>query len=55
MTTDKRKRVTIFLDPVLLKHAKAQAVAEDISLTALAERALLQYLPKKTVIKGVRA
>ena len=54
MTTDQKKRVTVFLAPGLLKHAKAQAIAEDVSLTALVERALSQYLPKETIIKKVR-
>lgn len=54
MTTDKKKRVTVFLAPGLLKHAKVQAIAEDISLTVLIARALSQYLPKETIIKGVR-
>jgi len=46
-----KQRVTIFINPDLLKQAKAQAVVEDITLTALIEIALLQHLPKEIVIK----
>ena len=51
MTTNHKQRVTLFLNPALLKHAKAQAVIEEMSLTTLAEMALVKYLPKETVIK----
>lgn len=44
-----KQRVTLFLDPELLKQAKAQAVLEEISLTALVEKSLNKYLPEKTV------
>ena len=47
MIKKNKQRVTIFLDPSLVKHAKMQAIAEDISLTALLERALSRYLPKE--------
>jgi hypothetical protein len=55
MTTKKndRQRVTIFLIPDLLKHAKAQAILEDSTLTNLIEKALIQYLPKETIIKKI--
>jgi hypothetical protein len=46
-----KQRVTVFLHPDLLKHAKAQAIIEDITLTSLVERALIDYLPKETIIK----
>ena len=46
-----KQRVTIFIHPDLLKQAKAQAVVEDITLTNLIERALLEHLPKEIVIK----
>lgn len=48
-----KQRVTLFLNPELLKHAKAQAVVEDITLTALIESALVKYLPKVTVFKKI--
>jgi hypothetical protein len=51
MTTNNKKRVTLFLNPDLLKHAKAQAVVGEMSLTVLVEKALIKYLPKETVIK----
>ena len=53
MTTNSsaKQRVTIFLNSDLLKHAKAQAIIEDMTLTSLMERALVAYLPKETIIK----
>jgi predicted HicB family RNase H-like nuclease len=51
MTTTSKKRVTLFLDPNLLKHAKAQAAVEEISLATLIERDLIKYLPKETRTK----
>lgn len=51
MKTKPKQRVTLFLDPDLLKHAKAFAVLEDTTLTALMEKALHEFLPKETVIK----
>ena len=53
MTMKNKQRVTLFLYPNLLKHAKAQAIVEGYSLTVLVERALMKYLPKETVIKKV--
>lgn len=53
MTTKEKQRVTLFLNPSISKHAKAQAVVEDLSLTALVERALIKYLPKETIVKKV--
>ena len=53
MTTNKKQRVTLFLDPAITKHARVQAVVEDLSLTDLVENALTDYLPKETVIKKV--
>ncbi len=51
MTTNDKQRVTLFLHPGLLIHARAQAIVEGRSLTVLVERALIKYLPKETVIK----
>ncbi len=51
MTTYDKRRVTLFLNPAIAKHARAQAVVEELSLTALVENALINYLPKETVIK----
>jgi hypothetical protein len=52
MTTNK-KRVTLFVNPSILKHAKAQAALSEVTLTALVEKALIRYLPKETIIKKV--
>ena len=51
MATNDKQRVTLFLNPDLLKHAKAQAVIEGLTLTVLTEKALINYLPKETIIK----
>lgn len=51
MTTNNKQRLTLFINPAIVKHARAQAVVEEITLTSLVERALLKYLPKITVIK----
>lgn len=50
MTSKDKQRVTLFLNPKLLTHAKAQAVIEDITLTALVEKVLVEYLPEQIVI-----
>lgn len=54
MVTSDKQRTTLFLNPDLLKHAKAQAVVEDLTLTSLVEKALTIYLPKETIIKKNR-
>lgn len=51
MTSNDKQRVTLFLNPRILIHSKAQAIIEGCSLTILVEKALTDYLPKKTVIK----
>lgn len=51
MTNNDKQRVTLFLAPALAKQAKAQAIIEELTLTALVEKALIDYLPKETVIK----
>ncbi len=53
MTINDKQRVTLFLKPAITKHARAQAIIEDITLTKLIERALIQYLPKETIIKKI--
>jgi hypothetical protein len=55
MTNNEKQRVTLFLNPNLLKQAKGQAIAEEISLSILMERALSKYLPKETIIKKTGA
>ncbi|KKP90519.1 MAG: hypothetical protein US57_C0001G0029 [Candidatus Moranbacteria bacterium GW2011_GWC2_37_73] len=51
MTKKEKQRVTLFLNPSLLKQAKAQAIVEDLNLTNFVEKALIKYLPKKTIIR----
>lgn len=53
MTNNNKQRVTLFLNLSIVKHARAQAVVEEITLTNLVEKALTKYLPKETVIKKV--
>lgn len=53
MTTNDTQRVTLFLKPAITKQARAQAIIEDITLTKLIERALIQYLPKVTIINKI--
>ncbi len=53
MTTVKPQRITLFINPFISKQAKAQAIIEDLTLTGLMEKALIQYLPKETIIKKV--
>ncbi len=55
MTTDsttstKNQRATVFLDPSILKQTKAQAILEELTLSRLVEKALIDNLPEKTVI-----
>ena len=51
MTTNNKQRVTLFLNPSIAKHARAEAVVEEITLTALVEKTLIKYLPIETIIK----
>ncbi|EKD52760.1 MAG: hypothetical protein ACD_61C00248G0001 [uncultured bacterium] len=50
MATNDKQRVTLFLNPKLLKHARAQAVIEDLTLTSMIEKVLIKYLPEEIVI-----
>ncbi len=52
-STTNKQRVTLFLKPSILKHARAEAIVEDITLTKLVEKALIAYLPAEIVIKKV--
>ena len=52
-STDNKQRVTLFINPDLLTHARAEAVVERSTLTLLVEKALVKYLPKETVIKKI--
>lgn len=53
MATNDKQRTTLFLNPSIVKQAKAQAVVEELTLTVLIEKALIKYLPKETVVKKV--
>lgn len=54
MTSISKKRITLFLNPAIIKQARAQAVVEDLNLTNLMEKALISYLPSVTIIKKVK-
>lgn len=53
MSTSNTKRITLFINSSILKHARAQAILQDLTLTSFVEQALIQYLPKETIIKKV--
>ena len=50
-TNNNKKRLTLFINPAIAKHAKAQAIIEGITLTSFVERALIKYLPKEIVLR----
>lgn len=54
MTSNKKQRVTLFINPAIAKQARAQAVVEELTLTNLVEKALISYLPKETIIKKIK-
>lgn len=54
MTTTAKQRITLFLNPSISKQARGQAVVEDLTLTGLVEKALIEYLPQETVIKKIK-
>ena len=54
MTNNDKQRVTLFINTAILKHAKAQAVVDGVTLTALVETALVKHLPEETVIKKLK-
>lgn len=49
-TSAKNQRATVFLKPSILKQTKAQAIVEESTLSQLVEKALIDYLPVKTII-----
>jgi len=51
MTTNTKQRITLFLNPIIVKQARAEAIVKELSLTALVETALIKYLPKETIIR----
>ena len=54
MTNNDKQRVTLFINTAILKHAKAQAILDGVTLTNLVETALVKYLPEETVIKKLK-
>lgn len=54
MTTNEKRRVTLFINPSIAQHARAQAVVEGLTLTNLVEKALINYLPKETIIRKAK-
>ncbi len=54
MSTIDKQRITLFLNPSIVKHARAQAVLEELTLTTFVEKALIAYLPKATIIKKAK-
>lgn len=53
MSSITKQRITLFINPSIVTHARAQAIVEKLTLTALIEKALLNYLPKETIIKKI--
>jgi hypothetical protein len=51
MSSTSKQRITLFINSSIVKHARAQAIVEDVALSQLIEKALISYLPKETVIK----
>ncbi len=51
MSSSTKQRITLFINPAIVKQARAQAIIEDLTLTNLVEKALIKYLPKEIVIK----
>lgn len=51
MTTINKQRLTLFLKSSIIKHARATAIIEDVTLTQLVEKALIAYLPEEIVLK----
>lgn len=54
ITINDKQRLTLFMNPAITKHAKAQAIVEELTLATLVEKALIDYLPKETVIKKIK-
>lgn len=51
MSSTSKQRVTLYINPSISKHARAQAIVEELTLSILVEKALIHYLPKETIIK----
>ena len=46
MTTDDKQRVTLFVNPDLVKRAKVRGALEGLTISEVVERALDVYTPK---------
>ncbi len=53
MLDENKQRITLFINPAIITQARAQAVVEKLTLTALIENSLLKYLPKETIIRKI--
>jgi hypothetical protein len=53
-TINDKQRLTLFIVPAVIKQAKAQAIVEELSLTALVEKVLINYLPGETIIRKTK-
>lgn len=51
MTNINKRRLTLFINPDVIKQARVQAIIEELTLTAFIEKVLVQYLPKEIIIK----
>lgn len=54
MSTGTKQRITLFINPSIAKQARAQAIIEDLTLSKLVGTALINYLPKETIIKKTK-
>ncbi len=54
MSNTSKQRLTLFLKPSVIKHAKAAAIIEDMTLAQLVEKSLTEYLPEKIVIEKIK-
>jgi len=52
MATINKQRLTLFINPDIIKQAKVQAIVEELTLTAFIEKVLLGYLPQEIVVKA---
>lgn len=52
MATTNKQRLTLFINPDIIKQAKVQAIVEELTLTAFIEKVLLGYLPKEILVKA---
>ena len=43
---EEKKRVTAFIDPVIVKRARARGVLEGLTISEMVEKALDEYAPK---------